>query len=375
MKKVYRITESELINIMKKSLICEDNSEKNITNIQKALKSKGYKYASLLGTSGPNRDGVDGIFGDKTKRAILAFQKDNGLEPVGYVGPKTARLLGVNQMDKSVLTLSNVSKLKNKNVSTTKNEKIQDDPNCIGPSKVCEKVTSKNEIKLAPAGTDACAAWAGDQLRSKGANIYGDAWFWLSNLGGNAKYNAYKSDVNWNTIWENLKRSNISVYACGECNSLGSDKKDKCSTIASVISQAMPSSSSVNLSDLKVGDAVGMYHKGSESKSVAFCAKALRKGTSIDGQGYLRPNDEDKFTFNSHVGYVGAIKNGVPIIFHNVHGTIHATPATKLLSKNGTDMITWVASTGASTGTSINPPKNKKSWLDGISGVDREKMS
>lgn len=368
MKKVYRITESELINIIKESLISEDNSKQNIKNIQKALKSKGYRYASLLGTSGPNGDGVDGVFGKNTKNAILAFQKDNGLEQVGYVGPKTAQLLGVNQMDGPISKSSKVTSTSDlgKKTGQSGTSAAESDPNCIGPIEVCTNSNPKKETKPASAGTDGCAAWAGAQLRSKGANIYGDAWFWLSNLGGNAKYNAYDSSVDWNTIWQKLKSGNVPVSACGECTSLGSDKKNKCSTIANAISQAMPSSSSVSLSDLKVGDAVGMYHKGSDNKSVAFCAKALRKGTSKDAQGYLLPSNKDKFTFNSHVGYVGAIKNGVPIIFHNVHGTVHATPATQLLSKGGSDMITWVASTGASRGGSTGGNKKSSSWFDNL---------
>lgn len=81
------------------SILFED-SDKSVLAVQAALKTKNNgKYAALLGTSGPNGDGVDGVYGPKTKAAIIAFQKDNGIQQTGFVGPKTAPLLGVQQMN------------------------------------------------------------------------------------------------------------------------------------------------------------------------------------------------------------------------------------------------------------------------------------
>ena len=72
---------------------------------------------------------------------------------------------------------------------------------------------------------------------------------------------------------------------------------------------------------------------------MAFCQNALAKG--LDENGNL---NKTPFTFNSHVGFVGAIKNGVPIVIHNVHGHHMATPVTMMLNKNSEDMILWVVS-------------------------------
>jgi peptidoglycan hydrolase-like protein with peptidoglycan-binding domain len=69
-----------------------------IKAIQAALKSKGPEYASLLGTSGPNGDGVDGQSGPKTIAAIKKFQQANGISPTGFVGKQTAPKLGVQPM-------------------------------------------------------------------------------------------------------------------------------------------------------------------------------------------------------------------------------------------------------------------------------------
>lgn len=79
------------------SLVSEAADE-NVRAIQAALKAKGGEYASLLGTTGPNGNGVDGIYGPSTKAAIIKFQADNGIKQTGFVGPLTAPKLGVQPM-------------------------------------------------------------------------------------------------------------------------------------------------------------------------------------------------------------------------------------------------------------------------------------
>lgn len=63
----------------------------------KALQTrlKEFGFGKHLGTFGPNRDGVDGEFGPKTHDAVLAFQRAQGLDPDGKVGPKTRTGLGL----------------------------------------------------------------------------------------------------------------------------------------------------------------------------------------------------------------------------------------------------------------------------------------
>ena len=39
---------------------------------------------------------ADGIFGSKTEKAVIKFQKDNGLYPDGIVGKKTLAALNIN---------------------------------------------------------------------------------------------------------------------------------------------------------------------------------------------------------------------------------------------------------------------------------------
>ena len=55
-----------------------------VKKIQTVLKSKGYYKGN-----------IDGIFGTKTKNAVISFQKDKGLKADGIAGEKTLKALGI----------------------------------------------------------------------------------------------------------------------------------------------------------------------------------------------------------------------------------------------------------------------------------------
>jgi peptidoglycan hydrolase-like protein with peptidoglycan-binding domain len=61
-----------------------------VKQIQSMLKKLGYD----LGTSGVNKDGVDGNYGINTSVSVIEFQKEYNLsEPDGIVGDKTLKKL------------------------------------------------------------------------------------------------------------------------------------------------------------------------------------------------------------------------------------------------------------------------------------------
>ena len=76
----------------------------DIADIQKALSALG--YGELLGTAGPNKDGIDGIRGPYTRRAIQAFQKDHNLTVDGDPGKETVAELNQVLAKKSDLHLT-----------------------------------------------------------------------------------------------------------------------------------------------------------------------------------------------------------------------------------------------------------------------------
>lgn len=56
-----------------------------VETLQQLLKVRGYS----LGSFGPNKDGVDGVFGEATENALEAFQEDMNLEVDGKCGSKS----------------------------------------------------------------------------------------------------------------------------------------------------------------------------------------------------------------------------------------------------------------------------------------------
>lgn len=73
-----------LLCVSVKALSKMGSTGKEVTEIQRVLKQKGYY-----------NDKIDGIYGTKTRNAVIAFQKANGLESDGIVGQKTLKKLGL----------------------------------------------------------------------------------------------------------------------------------------------------------------------------------------------------------------------------------------------------------------------------------------
>ena len=71
-------------NDTNKMAVCMATTVSENKAIQQKLKELGYYKGS-----------IDGVYGQGTRSAVIAFQKANGLSADGVVGPKTASTLGV----------------------------------------------------------------------------------------------------------------------------------------------------------------------------------------------------------------------------------------------------------------------------------------
>lgn len=123
MRQVIKLKESELTNIVA-NIINEQSSDRT-TKIQKILKQKG--YGKLLGTTGPNKDGIDGVYGQNTVNAVKAFQKDNKIKETGYVGKLTGSALGLDVVTPTKTT----TKTPTPKVTTKDPKDINSYPACV----------------------------------------------------------------------------------------------------------------------------------------------------------------------------------------------------------------------------------------------------
>ncbi len=110
MSKHIKITQSDLVRIVESVLkemdpppVSGDDDLGSAAKLENLSKAEVYllqgalrqtEFGSILGTSGPNKDGVDGIFGSKTKTALIRFQQKNKITGEdGVLGNKTMDLL------------------------------------------------------------------------------------------------------------------------------------------------------------------------------------------------------------------------------------------------------------------------------------------
>ena len=131
MSKVIRLTESDLEMIIKK--VIKEQTGPGLTSFtpgysdyrfntkemnpvglaQRALIKKGYSVGSK---------GADGVMGPNTKNAILKYQKDNGINQTGIIGPITAKSLGVQPLTSNKTLPTKTSPTKTSGTSSKSSE-------------------------------------------------------------------------------------------------------------------------------------------------------------------------------------------------------------------------------------------------------------
>ena len=82
----FLLNENEYQIIEPTAIINSSSNSQDIKLVQKKLKNWGYYKGS-----------VDGIYGSKTKSAVILFQKRNGLAVDGIVGNKTLAAMGITE--------------------------------------------------------------------------------------------------------------------------------------------------------------------------------------------------------------------------------------------------------------------------------------
>jgi hypothetical protein len=193
-------------------------------------------------------------------------------------------------------------------------------------TKVCDK-----------AGTEQCGTYV-NQLSDKVDNV-GDAWLAHNNdtIGTRTK-TAY-----WG-LTPTQQETIFNIFKAIEKQGGPQERKSggQVETIKALQQQLIKS---ISASDLKPGDVVGIYYPPSGYHEKAFHAAGKpyfvkdskgqwQKGTTIKrGEG---------FGMNTHVGIVAFEKNGVPLVVHNIGGTVYSDPYNALKGGEGGGKIMWI---------------------------------
>jgi hypothetical protein len=131
-------------------------------------------------------------------------------------------------------------------------------------------------------------------------------------------------------------------------NRTGSNKQ-----ISQIVGKLVPSQDQIK-SQLALGDIVGLYNPGSTFFSTAVHAAGAGRfydpATDETSSAEIRPDvmwepdtllkNGTGFGMNTHLGFVGAMLDGTPIIFHNIHREVFATP----VSANSDYPVLWAKS-------------------------------
>lgn len=179
-----------------------------------------------------------------------------------------------------------------------------------------KELNSLYSVPIFKADTDQCAQFVNNFSQAHG--YVGDAWLAMCRPDlGSLVYSAFKniSSTNkkkMNDIWMNIKKKGGP-----------SEKGPFTSEVKNLVSSLVPKTPSVKP---QVGDVVGIFWPDS-----GFHELALYRGKKNESLCGWSPN--------THVGIVGAIKDGVPIVFHNVHGQVYADPYNNMV-KNA--KIAWI---------------------------------
>ena len=282
------------------------------------------KDSSILGSTG-----VDGKWGPNTKSAWLKYGES---------------YLSSNCQSKSSGTDDKTKDKDNKSCKKSNIKKFENVNTCLADS--------SRSVQLGTSSVTDCAAFV--NAFSNKVSYVGNAWFTHDlDSAGKRKFSVYTKVPDsaketarkiFNAIWKKGGWEKASDYS---------------QNVKNLQSTLVPNQSSLKGS-LAKGDIVGIYYPKSSHHVEAF----YQAVTGKDGKGnsitpsYVKTAGNSMvkgsngypqlgktwaggrlWSMNTHLGIVGDIKNGVPIIFHNIGGTVWADPLGKL---QGDGKIMWI---------------------------------
>lgn len=309
MKKIIKLKESDIKRIVSE-VLTEQNTVDNIKLIQRKLIDLKYDL-------GPKKD--DGVYGPKTRQAVIKYQTDNKIEPTGFVGDITAKSLGVNSLSKKGTQLAKPKgdSVLSSDIDTKFSGKID-----------LNKLSSTDSMSLCKAGQEQCAQFVSDFSKKIVLGQVGDAW--------TAHDNDKLGKRVWSVYTQLTPKQVEKIFQIFKNLNSVSGKKLNGSQRDNIIKLQAELIKPISPSVLKVNDIVGIYYPPSGYHETAFYnAATYGKGYFVKKDMYNWEKGETiksgkGFGFNTHVGVVGAIKDGVPLIFHNIHGQVYSDPYNKL---------------------------------------------
>ena len=83
--------------------------DQTIRGVQEALVKLGDPYKTMLGKTGAEKNGVDGVIGPKAKEALMLYQLKHKIPQTGEADDATCKLLGVATASDYTHTVTNIS--------------------------------------------------------------------------------------------------------------------------------------------------------------------------------------------------------------------------------------------------------------------------
>jgi hypothetical protein len=209
-----------------------------------------------------------------------------------------------------------------------------------------------------PAGTEHCSKWAASFVGTQG-----NAWHALRD--GTLKYSAFNNLSAYKQKAEDLfnRMNKVARLNATSATRFNNDVKQ-------IVAPLLPNPMSLK-NYMKIGDVVGIYNRDSEHHGEAFYEGASgwsfsyntqpvstavqttdgkKWDNSMIGNASLRFKIIEPFGMNTHLGFVGGMLDGEPVIFHNVGGTVRVDTLSAIKNRNMYPV--WVED-GGGTGAGV----------------------